>query len=137
MKDYFWLTGNDEKACIRLKNVVSLQRINGINDMRQIINYLYLVIVVLMTGCAGCGDTKDEAQTDKEFDQIKNVADSLYSRMQFRDAYDLYLQLLSLAKQTGNDFYHSMALMEMGQHVFLCIQFQKTDKASRRDDARL
>ena len=52
--------------------------------MRQIINYLYLVIVVLMTGCAGCGDTKDEAQTDKEFDQIKNVADSLYSRMQFR-----------------------------------------------------
>ena len=72
MKDYFWLTGNDEKACIRLKNVVSLQRINGINDMRQIINYLYLVIVVLMTGCAGCGDTKDEAQTDKEFDQVKS-----------------------------------------------------------------
>ena len=96
-----------------------------------------MIIVVLIMGCTGCGDTTDEAQTDKEFDQVKSMADSLYSRMQFRDAYDLYLQLLSLAKQTGNDLYHSMALMEMGQHVFLCIQFQKTDKASRRDDARL
>lgn len=126
--------------------------------MRQIINHLYLIIVVLIMGCTGCGDTTDEAQTDKEFDQVKSMADSLYSRMQFRDAYDLYLQLLdneevkadnekrlsvidalssvselaghkaeetkwlqqllSLAKQTGNDFYHSMALMEMGQHVF-------------------
>jgi hypothetical protein len=37
-------------------------------------------------------------------------------------------QLLSLAKQTGNDFYHSMALMEMGQHVFSCIQFKKPIK---------
>lgn len=37
--------------------------------MRQIINHLYLIIVVLIMGCTGCGDTTDEAQTDKEFGQ--------------------------------------------------------------------
>ena len=43
--------------------------IKGLNDMRQIINHLYLIIVVLIMGSTGCGDTTDEAQTDKEFDQ--------------------------------------------------------------------
>lgn len=65
----------------------------------------YLIVVVLMTGCTGCGDTKDAAADGSYpangqnvlhagFDQTMHVADSLYNSMQFRDAYDLYLQLL-------------------------------------------
>ncbi len=51
-----------------------------------------------MMGCTGTGDTQDVAQANHpvnaSFDQTKSLADSLYSCMQFRDAYDLYLQLL-------------------------------------------
>ena len=86
------------------------------------------------------------------------VADSLYNCMQFRDAYDLYVQLLDskeaeadsekklrvlnslsnvselsghkdmenkwlqqqmdLAEATGNDYYHAMAHVSMGQNIF-------------------
>jgi AraC-like DNA-binding protein len=49
-------------------------------------------------GCTGCGDTKNAAQSDSplnaDFAQAMAEADSLYSNMQFRDAYDLYLKLL-------------------------------------------
>ncbi len=86
------------------------------------------------------------------------MADSLYNTMQFRDAYDLYIQLLDskeaqtdsekrltvlnalsnaselsghkaeetkwlqqqldLAKETGNSYFHAMALVSMGQNIF-------------------
>ncbi len=65
--------------------------------MRHRLNNLYLIIVVVMigiTGCNGSADTQDAALADKGFDQAMGVADSLYNRMQFRNAYDLYLQLL-------------------------------------------
>jgi hypothetical protein len=56
------------------------------------------MFVALMMGCTGTGDTQDVAQANHpvnaSFDQTKSLADSLYSCMQFRDAYDLYLQLL-------------------------------------------
>ena len=50
-----------------------------------------------MESCTGCGDTKDPAaggSGNVDFEQTKDMADSLYNCMQFRDAYDLYLQLL-------------------------------------------
>ena len=54
------------------------------------------MFVALMMGCTGTGDTQDVAQANypvnASFDQTKSLADSLYSCMQFRDAYDLYLQ---------------------------------------------
>ena len=53
-----------------------------------------MAVAVLATGCAGCADTKGEAG-NADFDQTMSVADSLYNSMQFRDAYDLYLQLLN------------------------------------------
>lgn len=114
-----------------------------------------------MTGCTGIGNTEDSATDGSNqagFDRIMAKADSLHNSMQFRDAYDLYLQLLDnreteadnekklsvlnalcttselaghkaeepkwlkqlldLAMQTGNNYYHSMALMEMGTNVF-------------------
>ena len=58
---------------------------------------LYLIMVALMIGITGCidaTDTKDAAQTGKDFAKIMHEADSLYNSMHFRDAYDLYLQLL-------------------------------------------
>lgn len=65
--------------------------------MRQKIHIIIFIMAAHMMGCSG-GGTKDTAQTDialqTGFDQIKGVADSLYGCMQFRDAYDLYLQLL-------------------------------------------
>ena len=45
-----------------------------------------------MVGCTG-GDSKNEAQVS-DFDQTMSRADSLYNSMDFRTAYDLYLQLL-------------------------------------------
>jgi len=45
-----------------------------------------------MVGCTG-GDSKSEAQVS-DFDQTMSRADSLYNSMDFRTAYDLYLQLL-------------------------------------------
>lgn len=115
----------------------------------------------MIAGCAGCGDTKELAagnSGDADFEQTMRVADSLYNGMQFRDAYDLFLQLLDnkevsadsekklrvlsslcnaselsghkdeenkwlqqqmdLAEETGNDYYHAMAHVSMGQNVF-------------------
>lgn len=128
--------------------------------MKHSFNLLFLLIAALMTGCAGSDGQKDATgrSHDAEFDQTMGIADSLYSCMQFRDAYKLYLQLLDnkeveadsekklcvlnslcntselsghkveetkwlqqlldLATQTGNDYYHSQALMSMGQNVF-------------------
>ena len=115
----------------------------------------------MIEGCAGCGNTKDGAAGDvghADFERTMRVADSLYNCMQFRDAYDLYVQLLDskdaeadsekklrvlsplsntselsghedmenkwlrqqmdLAEATGNDYYHAMAYVSMGQNVF-------------------
>ena len=49
-----------------------------------------------MTGCTGSGGQKDATALshDADFAKTMNVADSLYSCMQFRDAYKLYLRLL-------------------------------------------
>ena len=128
--------------------------------MRQISYLLFLMIAALMTGCAGSDGPKDatDLSYDAGFDQTMGVADSLYSCMQFRDAYDMYLQLLDseevevdsekrlsvlnalsstselsghkveqhkwlqqlhdLAKETGNDYYQSLARITMGQNLF-------------------
>ena len=46
---------------------------------------------------AGCADVKDGVAGNagnSDFEQTMRVADSLYNGMQFRDAYDLYMQLL-------------------------------------------
>lgn len=115
----------------------------------------------MIESCAGCSDTKDGAADDSgnaDFEQTMSVADSLFNCMQFRDAYDLYLQLLNnpvaeadsekklnvlssisnaselsghkveetkwlqqqldLAKETGNNYFHAMALVSMGQNIF-------------------
>ena len=118
------------------------------------------MIVTLMTGCTSSDGPKEATgrSHDAGFDQAMGVVDSLYNSMQFRDAYDLYLQqfdnkevkadsekrlrvlnclcnaselsghkveqhkwlqqLLDLAKQTGNDYYQSLAHMTMGQNLF-------------------
>jgi len=129
--------------------------------MKRIIYIFYIVVVAMIESCEGCDDTKDGATGDygnADFDRTMSVADSLYNCMQFRDAYDLYLQLLNnpvveadsekklnvlssisnaselsghkaeetkwlqqqldLAKETGNDYYHAMALVSMGQNIF-------------------
>jgi len=143
---------------------VSFQPINHLMGeyMRQTLALVCVIAVVTLTiGCSGCSDTKDGTAGDAgraDFDQRMSVADSLYNSMQFRDAYDLYLQLLNhpvaeadsekklyvlssisnaselsghmaeetkwlqqqidLAKETGNDYYHAMALVSMGQNIF-------------------
>ena len=132
---------------------------------------LFLMIVTLMTGCTSSDGPKEATgrSHDAGFDQAMGVADSLYNSMQFRDAYDLYLQqldnkevkadsekrlrvlnclcnaselsghkveqhkwlqqLLDLAKQTGNDYYQSLAHMTMGQNVIEAINLMaKTDR---------
>ena len=129
--------------------------------MKRIVYILYIVVVAMIESCAGCGNTKDGAAgnaCNADFEQAMRVADSLYSNMQFRDAYDLYLQLLDseelegdsekrlrvlnslsnvselsghkdmenkwlqqqmdLAEATGNDYYHAMAQVSMGQNIF-------------------
>ena len=129
--------------------------------MKRIVYILYIVVVAMIESCAGCGNTKDGAAGNAgnaDFEQTMRVADSLYSSMQFRDAYDLYLQLLDskeaeaddekrlrvlsslsnvselsghkdmenkwlqqqmdLAEATGNDYYHAMAQVSMGQNIF-------------------
>ena len=68
-------------------------------------NLLYLIMMALMIGITGCTDTtdsQDAAQADKDFAKTMYMADSLYSRMQFRDAYKLYLQLLD-SKEAKTD----------------------------------
>ena len=132
----------------------------SLENMKQTLYIIYIVISVLTISCTGC-DTKDaaiESSTQGGFIQVMGEADSLYNRMQFRDAYNLYLQLLdneevkadsekkldvlnslcncselsghkaeqtqwlqqliSLAKQTGNDYYHAMGLGSMGLNIF-------------------
>lgn len=131
--------------------------------MRQTIHtILFVMATVLTAACTGSNDTKEAQQTDTsfnaDFDHAISVADSLYNCMQFRDAYDIYQQLLDnqaieadskkklyvldalcysselaghkaeqtkwlqqlldLAIQTDNTYYHAMALMSMGQNVF-------------------
>ena len=129
--------------------------------MKRIVYILYIVIVAMIESCAGCGNTKDGAAGNAgnaDFERTMRVADSLYSSMQFRDAYDMYLQLLDskeaeaddekrlrvlsslsnvselsghkdmenkwlqqqmdLAEATGNDYYHAMAQVSMGQNIF-------------------
>jgi AraC-like DNA-binding protein len=118
------------------------------------------MIAVLMTGCAGSGAPKDatDRSHDAGFDQTMRAADSLYNNMQFRSAYDLYLQMLDteeaktdnekrlnvlnslcmaselaghkaeqtkwlqqqldLARQTGNAYHQSTALLTMGKRLF-------------------
>ena len=131
--------------------------------MRQTI-YIFMLSIasILAAGCTGRSSTRDADGTDKYlnagFDQIRNTADSLYSNMQFRDAYELYLklldakeaqsdsekrlyvlnalamaselsghkaeendwlqQLLELSMKVGNDYYHSLAHIAMGQNLF-------------------
>jgi tetratricopeptide (TPR) repeat protein len=61
-------------------------------DMRQRLHIIILLVAAILVGCAG-GDTKNEAQAG-DFNQIMQQADSLYNNIEFRTAYDLYLQLL-------------------------------------------
>ena len=130
--------------------------------MRQTIYLLFLTMAAaLTTGCTGSSTQGVFSQTDADessFEQTQRVADSLYNCMQFRDAYNLYLQLLNnpvaeansekklyvlcslcnaselaghkvdqnkwlkelidLAKETGNNYYESIALSIIGQNVF-------------------
>jgi len=68
--------------------------------------FIYIVTAALMTGCAGCDDKKETGgrQLDAGFGQAISAADSLYNSMQFRDAYNLYLQLLdSKEAQADNE----------------------------------
>lgn len=130
--------------------------------MRQI---LYLIILitapVLLVDCTGSGERSvfsPDVRDSSSFTRIMSEADSLYSTMQFRQSYDLYLslldneevktdadkqmsvlnalcsvselsghqieqnewlrQLIDLSTQSNNDYYHSLALVEMGQNVF-------------------
>ncbi len=65
--------------------------------MKQTIYLMILGMAVLVMGCAGDGSKNGAQQADAAnggFDQTMRTADSLYNNMQFRTAYDLYLQLL-------------------------------------------
>ena len=64
--------------------------------MRQKFYTLFIIIAALTTSCAGSDGEEDVTGRSREtgFDQTFGVADSLYNCMQFRDAYDMYLQLL-------------------------------------------
>lgn len=88
---------------------------------RTIYIILLFMAVVLFAGCTGCDKTETFSQADvntSSFSNVRDTADSLYNCMQFRDAYDLYQQMLDDATQTGNDYYRSLVLMSMGQDVF-------------------
>ena len=69
--------------------------------MTKVSMHIYIIVVITVlsiVGCTGCGDTKDGVAGDAgraDFEQRMSVADSLFNSMQFRDAYDLYLQLLN------------------------------------------
>ena len=66
--------------------------------MRQTIHLIILLTVIFLT--AGCKDSStqgffsQDTPDESSFSQTVSVADSLYSCMQFRDAYALYVQLL-------------------------------------------
>lgn len=72
--------------------------------MRLTIFLLILYIAILTAGCSGHADRESTADGahDTQFDKTISKADSLYNCMQFRDAYKLYLQLLS-NKETEAD----------------------------------
>ena len=53
-----------------------------------------MAVTALTVGCAECSDGTAGVAGLADFEQRMRVADSLYSNMQFRDAYDLYEQLL-------------------------------------------
>ena len=61
-----------------------------------------VVVMIGITGCTDSADTQDAALADKGFDQAMGMADSLYNRMQFRNAYDLYLQLLDTKEASAD-----------------------------------
>lgn len=67
---------------------------------------LFMMLAVLTTSCTDSNDTKEDTQTDGNpyatFDHTKRVADSLYSCMRFRSAYNLYLHLLD-SKEVEED----------------------------------
>ena len=127
--------------------------------MRQ--NLKLLVLMAVAALAAGCSECSDGTACDAglaDFEQRMRVADSLFNSMQFRDAYDMYVQLLDskeaeadsekklrvlnslsnaselsghkdeenkwlqqqldLAEATGNDYYHAMAHVSMGQNIF-------------------
>ena len=119
---------------------------------------IFIAVAVLTIGCSECSDKTTGDASGADFEQRMRVADSLFNGMQFRDAYDLYVQLLDskeaeadsekklrvlsslsnaselsghkdmenkwlqqqmdLAEATGNDYYHAMAYVEMGQNIF-------------------
>jgi hypothetical protein len=59
--------------------------------MKQTLYIIHIAISVLTISCTGC-DTKDaaaEGTPQGGFIQVMGEADSLYNRMQFRDAYNL------------------------------------------------
>lgn len=130
--------------------------------MRQILYLIILTIApVLLVDCTGSGERSvfsPDVRDSSSFTRIMGEADSLYSTMQFRQSYDLYLslldneevktdadkrmcvlnalcsvselsghqieqnewlrQLIDLSTQSNNDYYHSLALVKMGQNVF-------------------
>lgn len=76
--------------------------------MRQTLSLvIFIAVATLTTGCSGRSDIEDTAagkHSHADFDQTKSLADSLYSCMQFRDAYKLFLLLLdSKEAETDNE----------------------------------
>ena len=69
--------------------------------MKQRLHIVILLVVAILVGCTG-GDTKNEEQVG-DFNQIMHQADSLYNSMEFRTAYDLYLQLLDNKEAKADD----------------------------------
>ena len=70
-------------------------------NMRQRLNIIILLVAAILVGCS-VGDTKNDEQVG-DFNQIMHQADSLYNSMEFRTAYDLYLQLLDNKEAKADD----------------------------------
>ena len=71
------------------------------DDMRQRLHIIILLVAAILVGCS-VSDTKNEEQVG-DFNQIMHQADSLYNSMEFRTAYDLYLQLLDNKEAKADD----------------------------------
>ena len=69
--------------------------------MKQRLHIIILLVAAILVGCS-VGDSKSEAQVS-DFDQTMSRADSLYNSMDFRTAYDLYLQLLDNKEAKADD----------------------------------
>ena len=69
--------------------------------MRQRLYIILLLVATILVGCS-VGDTKNEAQAG-DFNQVMHQADSLYNSMEFKTAYDLYLQLLDNKEAKADD----------------------------------